>query len=143
MNLPKVLTVFRSHICRQKIQKIIPLVTPLLTLITFTSIVPFSLNSSHLQHILSWITHFHIYFHPLVSLKFHYFFTIFILTSKTELQSSHKIFKNTYYPLRRSKMPLKSILSLRQQSYQKIFQIHSMYKLEAHIIYISLSIFHL
>lgn len=61
MNLPKILTIFRIHICRQKIQKIIPLITPLLTPITFTSIVPFLLNSSHfsfaahsfLDHILS------------------------------------------------------------------------------------------
>ena len=83
---PKFLPFSEVTFVVKKIQKFIPLVTPLLTLITFTSIVPFSLNSSHAQHILSWITHFHIYFHALVSLKFHYFFTIFILTSKTELQ---------------------------------------------------------
>ena len=90
-----------SHLS-SKNSKIIPLITPLLTPITFTSIIPFLLNSSHfsfaahsfLDHILSR--------------------TCFII-SKTELQNSHKIFKKTSYPFKRSKILLKSIISIRQQ----------------------------
>lgn len=115
MNLPKVPTFFRNHICRLKIQKNLHF-----SLLHFLHHFVFShLHSLVRSTFFPEITHFQIYFHALVSLKFHYFYTIFslflFLLLKPNSKFLYKIFKNTHYPLRRSKMPLKSILSLRLQ----------------------------
>lgn len=114
MYLPKVLTIFRNHICRQKFQKIILLITSLFY-ITSSSLIDTLSFAAH-----SFLKHTFSYIFPCtcfikIPLFLHYFFTIFIFTSKKRTSNSHKIFKNTYYSLKRSKIPLKSILSLRQQ----------------------------
>ena len=53
--------------------------------------------------------------HTFLYIYFTYFHALVPLLLKPNSKFLYKIFKNTPYPLRRSKMPLKSILSLRQQ----------------------------
>lgn len=91
--------------------------------IFFTSL--FYITSSSIIDTLSFAAHSFLehtfsYIFPCVCcikipLFLHYFFTIFIFTSKKRTPNTHKIFKKHFHSLRRSKIPLKTILSLRQQ----------------------------